>query len=286
MKVAPPSSAFVRWVGLSLSMLLWAQSALAHTQKGEAAGFLSAFVIPSRVWTSAGNGRCRPLGAPLSAPRGVAFAVAFPLVMAMGGCSGSSAYHYPVLYGIAASAILFGSAVMFEIRPPGGGRRRRSILCYLPWARTRHRTPTGPKCLLSAWASSLRRGVSTVGIGVGAVHRWVSGRRLCGLPLLSLRSGGVFFMWKRSRERSVFGVLCLARFRHVSPHGGSSSDFHGHGPALRQPHPLFDEPGGLRACAGFSSLSGPSWDSLRTTCAVHASCGVAVWRAYRNRCNR
>ncbi len=58
-------------------------------------------------------------GAQLGSPAIWVLPVAFPLVMAFGGMLGLLGV--PILgieYGIAASAILLGAAVMFEVRPP------------------------------------------------------------------------------------------------------------------------------------------------------------------------
>ena len=126
----------------------WPVSAFAHTQEGEAAGFLTGFRHPisglDHVLAMVAVGLW---GAQLGAPAVWLLPVAFPLVMAIGGMLGLMGVPLPgIEYGIAASAILLGSAVMLRGPPPAGSRRRNGrLLCYLPRARARHRTSARPK---------------------------------------------------------------------------------------------------------------------------------------------
>ena len=101
-------------------MLLWAQVAFAHPQAGEAKGFLTGFKHPisglDHVLAMVAVGLW---GAQLGSPAVWLLPVAFPMVMALGGMLGLMGVPLPgVEYGIAASAILLGVAVMFEVRPP------------------------------------------------------------------------------------------------------------------------------------------------------------------------
>ena len=89
-------------------------------QKGEAAGFLSGLKHPvsglDHVLAMVAVGLW---GAQLGAPAVWLLPVAFPMVMAFGGMLGLMGVPLPgIEYGIAASAILLGIAVMFELRPP------------------------------------------------------------------------------------------------------------------------------------------------------------------------
>src|SRR5215467_10689182 len=101
-------------------LVLESQMAFAHTQKGDAAGFLTGFRHPisglDHVLAMVAVGLW---GAQLGAPAVWLLPVAFPLVMAMGGMLGLMGIPIPgIEYGIAASAILLGCVVMFELRPP------------------------------------------------------------------------------------------------------------------------------------------------------------------------
>ncbi len=200
MKVAPRYSAFVRWAGLSLSMLLWAQSALAHTQKGEAAGFLTGLRHPisglDHVLAMVAVGLW---GAQLGAPAVWVLPVAFPMVMAMGGMLGLMGIPLPgIEYGIAASAILLGCAVMFNVRPP---LTAAAVLVgfFAIFHGHAHGTelPPGQSALLYSMGFVVATGcLHGLGIGIGTIHRWVWGQRLLRVAGAAVAGGGVFFMWR------------------------------------------------------------------------------------------
>jgi len=110
-----------RWVcAIAVLAMIWAQTAFAHVQKAEAAGLLTGFLHPisglDHVLAMVAVGLW---GAQLGAPAIWVLPVAFPLVMAMGGMLGFMGVPVPgIEYGIAASAILLGAAVAFEVRAP------------------------------------------------------------------------------------------------------------------------------------------------------------------------
>ncbi len=178
----------------------WPVSAFAHTQKGEAAGFLTGFRHPisgmDHVLAMVAVGLW---GAQLGAPAVWLLPVAFPLVMAMGGMLGLMGVPLPgIEYGIAASAILLGSAVMFEIRPP---LVVAAIMVgfFAIFHGHAHGTelPPGQSALLYSMGFVIATGcLHAVGIGIGAVHRWVWGQRLLRLAGALVAVGGVFFMWR------------------------------------------------------------------------------------------
>ncbi|HEY5308706.1 MAG TPA: HupE/UreJ family protein, partial [Casimicrobiaceae bacterium] len=99
--------------------VLWTPPALAHILQGEAYGFVTGFLHPitgaDHVLAMVAVGLW---GAQLGAPAIWVLPVAFPLVMAMGAMLGFLGVPLPgVEYGIAASAIVLGTAVAFEVRP-------------------------------------------------------------------------------------------------------------------------------------------------------------------------
>ena len=105
---------------MAVLMAFWAQTAFAHVQQGEAAGLLTGLQHPisglDHVLAMIAVGLW---GAQLGAPAIWVLPVAFPLVMAMGGMLGFLGVPVPgVEIGIAASAIVLGTAVAFEVRPP------------------------------------------------------------------------------------------------------------------------------------------------------------------------
>ena len=101
-------------------LTLFVQSASAHVGQGEAFGFLTGFLHPISGFDhvlamfAAGVG-----AAQLRAPAIWVLPMAFPLVMAAGALLGFLGEPLPgVEVGIAASAIVLGAAVAFELRPP------------------------------------------------------------------------------------------------------------------------------------------------------------------------
>jgi urease accessory protein len=175
-------------------------SAFAHVQKGTAAGFLTGFVHPisglDHVLAMVAVGLW---GAQLGAPAIWVLPVAFPLVMAMGGMLGLIGVPVPgIEYGIAASAILLGAAVLFEVRA--------SIVVtallvgvFAIFHGHAHGTelPQGQNALLYSMGFVIATGgLHGLGIGIGAVHRWTWGQKLLRAAGAVVAVGGVFFMWK------------------------------------------------------------------------------------------
>ena len=188
------------WSGVLAVILFWTESAFAHVQKGEAAGFLSGLKHPvsglDHVLAMVAVGLW---GAQLGAPAVWVLPVAFPMVMACGGMLGLMGVPLPgIEYGIAASAILLGIAVMFEIRPP------LAIAAFVVgifaiFHGHAHGTelPAGQSGLLYSMGFVIATGcLHGVGITIGTVHRWVWGQRLLRLAGGVVLAGGVYFMWK------------------------------------------------------------------------------------------
>jgi urease accessory protein len=185
---------------VALLAALWAQTACAHVLKGEAYGFLTGFLHPisglDHVLAMVAVGLW---GAQLGAPAIWMLPVAFPLVMAMGGMLGFLGVPIPgVEYGIAASAILLGAAVAFEVRPPivVAGLLVGFFAIFHGHA---HGTelPPGQSALLYSMGFVIATGcLHAVGIGIGTVHRWTWGQKLLRASGTMVAAGGVFFLWK------------------------------------------------------------------------------------------
>lgn len=175
-------------------------SAYAHVQQGEAAGFLTGFLHPisglDHVLAMVAVGLW---GAQLGAPAIWVLPVAFPLVMAMGGMLGLMGVPVPgIEYGIAASAMLLGAAVAFEVRPP---IVMAAVLVgiFAVFHGHAHGTelPTGQSALLYSMGFVVATGcLHALGIGIGAVHCWSWGQKLLRTSGAMVAMGGVFFMWK------------------------------------------------------------------------------------------
>ncbi len=179
---------------------LWAQSAVAHVAQGEAYGLLTGFLHPlsglDHVLAMVAVGLW---GAQLGAPAIWVLPVAFPLVMAMGGMLGFLGVPIPgVEYGIAASAIVLGTAVAFEVRPP---LVIAALLvgCFAIFHGYAHGTelPPGQSALLYSMGFVIATGcLHAVGIGIGTVHKWSWGQHLLRGAGTVVAAGGFFFMWK------------------------------------------------------------------------------------------
>ena len=150
-------------------------------QQGEAVGFLTGFLHPisglDHVLAMVAVGLW---GAQLGAPAIWVLPVAFPLVMAMGGMLGFLSVPVPgTEYGIAASAILLGVAVMFEARPPlAAAALIVGIFAIFHGHAHGTELPPGESALLYSMGFVATGCLHAVGIGIGTVHRWTCG--VCG----------------------------------------------------------------------------------------------------------
>ena len=195
-----PRQLFARWSGVLAVILFWTEAAFAHVQKGEAAGFLSGLKHPvsglDHVLAMVAVGLW---GAQLGAPAVWLLPVAFPMVMAFGGMLGLMGVPLPgIEYGIAASAILLGVAVMFEARPPLA-IAVVLVAIFAIFHGHAHGTelPPGQSGLLYSMGFVIATGcLHGVGITIGTVHRWGWGQKLLRLAGAIVAVGGMFFMWK------------------------------------------------------------------------------------------
>jgi urease accessory protein len=192
-------SGFEFWIFFCL-LLLTPAPAFAHVQQGAAAGFLTGFVHPisglDHVLAMVAVGLW---GAQLGVPAIWVLPVAFPLVMAFGGMLGLIGVPVPgIEYGIAASAILLGAAVMFEVR---ASLFATALLVgiFAIFHGHAHGTelPPGQSALFYSMGFVIATGcLHALGIGIGVVHRWTWGQRLLRAAGAVVAVGGVAFMWK------------------------------------------------------------------------------------------
>lgn len=195
-----PKPLFARHSGVLAVILFWTEAAFAHVQKGEAAGFLTGLKHPvsglDHVLAMVAVGLW---GAQLGAPAVWVLPVAFPMVMAFGGMLGLMGVPLPgIEYGIAASAILLGIAVLLELRPPLA-IAAFVVAVFAIFHGHAHGTelPPGQSGLLYSMGFVIATGcLHGVGIGIGTVHRWGWGQKLVRLAGGVVLAGGVYFMWK------------------------------------------------------------------------------------------
>lgn len=188
-------------IGAGLASL--PSSAWAHAQVGKASGFLTGFLHPISGWDhvlamiSVGV-----WGAQLGAPAMWLLPVAFPMVMALGGTMGLLGIPLPgTELGIALSAIVLGAMVLAEARPPLWVAAA-VVAIFAVFHGHAHGTelPAGEDGLLYSAGFVVATGcLHGVGIAIGLVHRWASGRLALRAAGAIVTLAGIFFVWRLFR---------------------------------------------------------------------------------------
>lgn len=189
-------------VTLVLALLLFAAAAGAHLEPGadEHGGFFTGLMHPicglDHVLAMVAVGLW---GAQLGAPAIWLLPVTFPLVMALGGLLGLLGIPLPgVEIGIAASAILLGAAVMTEKRLPLVAAALL-VGAFAIFHGHAHGTelPPGQSGLLYSLGFVVATGcLHAIGIAIGAIHRWPTGRVLLRVAGGGVGLAGLLFLWR------------------------------------------------------------------------------------------
>jgi urease accessory protein len=180
--------------------VLAASPAWAHTQEGQAAGFLTGLRHPvsglDHVLAMVAVGLW---GAQLRAPAIWLLPVTFPMVMAFGGFLGLIGVPLPgVEIGVASSAILLGSMVAKEARPPLW-LAAALVGFFAIFHGYAHGTelPPGQSGLTYSFGFVIATGcLHATGIAIGLIHRWGWGKVALRVAGASVAAAGVFFMWR------------------------------------------------------------------------------------------
>ena len=138
-------------------------------------------------------------GAQLGAPAIWVLPVAFPLVMALGGMLGFLGVPVPgIEFGIAASAVVLGTAVAAELRPAlAVAALLVGIFAIFHGHAHGTELPAGQHALLYSLGFVVATGgLHAAGIGIGTVHRWGWGRQLLRAAGGAVAAGGLFFLWR------------------------------------------------------------------------------------------
>ena len=183
---------------LAVLAALGSQAAFAHIEHGTAAGMLTGLLHPisglDHVLAMVAVGLW---GAQLGLPAIWVLPLAFPLVMAMGGMLGFLGLPLPgVEVGIAASAIVLGAAVAFELRPTLV-IAALVVGCFAIFHGHAHGTelPEGQSALLYSLGFVVATGcLHALGIGIGTVHSRPWGRQMLRIAGAAVAAGGAFFM--------------------------------------------------------------------------------------------
>jgi urease accessory protein len=175
-------------------------AALAHEEKGQAAGFLAGLAHPvsglDHVLAMVAVGLW---GAVLGAPAIWVLPVAFPLVMALGGLLGLIGIPLPgVEIGIAVSAIVLGAMVAFEIRPPIAVAAAIVAFFAVFHGHAHGRElPEGASALLYSVGFVVATGLlHAAGILLGVAHRWSTGRQALRAAGAGVALAGMIFLWR------------------------------------------------------------------------------------------
>lgn len=180
------------------AVLMLPLAALAHVQPGQAGGLLSGLTHPvsglDHVLAMMAVGLW---GAQLGAPALWTLPLAFPIVMALGGMLGLLGVALPgVEAGIASSAVVLGALVLGQIRL-APAVALAVVACFALFHGHAHGTELAPG--QNAVLYSLGFVVATgllhgVGIGIGIIHRWETGRMALRGAGALVMAGGLYFL--------------------------------------------------------------------------------------------
>jgi len=125
--------------------------------------------------------------------------VTFPMVMAFGGFLGLLGVPIPgVELGIALSAILLGSMVTTEARPPSWlAATLVGFFAIFHGHAHGSELPAGENGLLYSVGFVIATGcLHATGISIGLIHRWRSGRIALRVAGAGVAAAGLVFLWR------------------------------------------------------------------------------------------
>lgn len=183
-----------------LMLLVAVEPVLAHDQQGQARGFLTGFLHPlsgpDHVLAMIAVGLW---GAQLGAPAMWLLPVTFPMVMAVGGFIGLVGIPLPgVEIGIALSALLLGLMVASEAKP-SLVIAAAIVGFFAIFHGHAHGTelPAGQSGLAYSGGFVVATGgLHAIGIVVGLVHKWPSGRTALRAAGVVVALAGLGFLWR------------------------------------------------------------------------------------------
>ena len=180
--------------------LVWAPSAQAHVEQGQAVGFITGLEHP---WSGLDHVLAMIAvglwGAQLGNPAMWVLPIIFPMVMSFGAMMGLLGMPLPgIEVGIAASAILLGGMVLGEVRPK---LVVAAILVgvFAIFHGHAHGTelPAGQSGLLYSMGFVIATGVlHGIGIIIGLIHRWPAGKLVLRGAGAFIAAMGFFFLWQ------------------------------------------------------------------------------------------
>ncbi len=173
---------------------------LAHVQGGEAIGLLSGLRHPvsglDHILAMVAVGLW---GAQLGAPALWLLPVTFPMVMAFGGMLGLMGVSLPgIEIGIAVSAIILGTMIACEARPPLWiAAMVVGFFAIFHGHAHGAELPRGADALLYSIGFVVATGcLHAAGIGIGLIHRWPIGKAALRVMGVGVAIAGMCFLWQ------------------------------------------------------------------------------------------
>ncbi len=183
-----------------LAAVSYALPAWAHAQHGHVAGLAAGLLHPvsglDHVLAMVAVGLW---GAQLGAPAIWLLPVTFPLVMALGGFLGLVGLPLPgVELGIASSAVLLGAMVAMEARPPlWFAALLVAFFAVCHGHAHGAELPPGENGLLYSLGFVVATGcLHAIGIVIGLINRWPSGRIALRVAGTVVVAAGIYFVWR------------------------------------------------------------------------------------------
>ena len=197
------SSTLIGWRVIALvlvGILFSVSTAQAHIQQGAATGFVKGFCHPWSGWDHIlAMVAVGVWGVQLGQPAIWLLPVTFPVIMSIGGFLGLIGFPLPgTEIGIGLSALLLGSMVASEARPPLGIAVLMVGIFGLYHGHA-HGTEIPPN--ESGLTYSIGFVIATgtlhgVGITFGLIHRWKAGAIALRIAGIVITLGGAYFTWK------------------------------------------------------------------------------------------
>jgi len=183
-----------------LVYLAWAQTAWAHVEGGQAAGFITGLQHP---WSGLDHVLAMIAvglwGAQLGSPALWLLPIAFPMMMAVGAMMGLIGIPVPgVEIGIALSAIVLGAMILGEVRPKLA-LAIAMVGIFAIFHGHAHGTelPEGQSGLLYSMGFVIATGcLHGLGVALGLVHHLPAGRLALRGAGTFIAAMGMFFLWR------------------------------------------------------------------------------------------
>jgi urease accessory protein len=188
------------WLPVIAVLLISTQSAYAHSDSHQAAGFITGFGHPWSGWDHIIAMIAVGLwGAQLGAPAVWLLPVTFPMVMAVGAFFGLIGVPLPgIEIGIGISALLLGTMLAFEAKP-ALWIAAVMVGVFGLFHGHAHGTelPDGQNGTLYSMGFVIATGcIHGVGIAFGLVHRWSAGKAALRLAGTAIAVVGAVFTWR------------------------------------------------------------------------------------------